>query len=146
MQSAVRFLSRWSPRLANKTLSTALEAYRSRDYATALTNFKALAQQNYPDVQVLLAHVYRNGEGTPVDHDEAAKWTRLAADNGHAEAQYILGLIYDDGTWSQRIIARRCVGIGYPHRRDFRTLKSMSAIAFMKDWAWSGRSQWRRGG
>jgi len=34
----------------------------------------------------------------------------------------------------------------YPHRRDFRTLKSMSAIAFMKDWAWSGTNQWRRGG
>jgi uncharacterized protein len=89
MQSAVRFLSRWLPRLANKAFSTPLEAYRSREYATALTNFKALAQQNYPDVQVLLARMYRNGEGTPVDHDEAAKWTRLAADNGHAEAQYI---------------------------------------------------------
>lgn len=97
MQSAIRFLSRWSPQLANKAYSTALEAYRSQDYATALTNFKALAAKS-PDVQVLLARMYRNGEGTPVDHQEAAKWTRLAADNGHAEAQYIMGLIYDDGT------------------------------------------------
>ena len=57
MQSAGRSLSRWSPRLANKAFSTALEAYRSLDYATALTNFKALAEQNYPDAQVLLARM-----------------------------------------------------------------------------------------
>jgi TPR repeat protein len=96
MQSAIRFLSRWSPQLANKVYSTALVAYRSKDYTTAIENFKTLANLNYPDAQLLLIRMYRNGEGTPIDLEQAAKWTRLAADNGNAEAQYILALIYDD--------------------------------------------------
>jgi len=97
MQSAIRFLSRWSPWLANKAFLATVKAYRSQKYAAVLPSFKVLAEQNHTEAQVLLARMYRNGEGTPVDYEEAAKWTRLAAANGHAEAQYIMGLIYDDG-------------------------------------------------
>ncbi len=34
----------------------------------------------------------RNGEGVPQDYAEAAKWYRLAAEQGYATAQTILGV------------------------------------------------------
>jgi hypothetical protein len=37
------------------------------------------------------------GQGVPQDYKEAIKWTRLAADQGFARAQYNLGLLYDVG-------------------------------------------------
>ncbi len=33
----------------------------------------------------------------PEDYDEAAKWYRKAAEQGHANAQYNLGIMYDNG-------------------------------------------------
>src|SRR5262249_58991819 len=45
----------------------------------------------------LLASAYANGQGVPQNYDEAAKWARLAADQGSAIAQYYLGLAYGNG-------------------------------------------------
>ena len=39
----------------------------------------------------------RGGEGIPQDDAEAVRWYRLAAEQGHASAQYNLGLMYDNG-------------------------------------------------
>jgi TPR repeat protein len=45
--------------------------------------------------QVLLGHFYKLGDkGVPQDFAEAAKWYRLAADQGAAGAQYMLGSMY----------------------------------------------------
>ena len=40
---------------------------------------------------------YDNGRGVPQDDAEAARWYRLAADQGHADAQFNLGLGYATG-------------------------------------------------
>jgi TPR repeat protein len=40
---------------------------------------------------------YEKGEGVPQDPAEAAKWYRLAADQGYARAQYNLGVCYAHG-------------------------------------------------
>jgi TPR repeat protein len=37
------------------------------------------------------------GEVVPQDYGEAARWFRRAAEQGHAEAQYNLGLLYGNG-------------------------------------------------
>ena len=42
--------------------------------------------------------MYIDGRGVPQDHAEAAKWYRLAADQGVAVAQYNLGVRYAVGT------------------------------------------------
>jgi len=39
----------------------------------------------------MLAH------GVPRDFNEAAKWYRMAAEQGHADAQYNLGVVYERG-------------------------------------------------
>jgi TPR repeat protein len=41
--------------------------------------------------------MYRNGEGVPEDDKQAVKWYRLAAEQGHASAQYNLGFMYSNG-------------------------------------------------
>jgi len=38
-----------------------------------------------------------NGYGVPQDKAEAAKWYRMAAEQGAADAQYNLGVMYDNG-------------------------------------------------
>ena len=40
---------------------------------------------------------HQHGYGVPQDYSEAAKWYRLAADQGLAEAQIDLGRLYEDG-------------------------------------------------
>lgn len=50
-----------------------------------------------PEKQFILGNVYYKGEGTPQDFAEAARWYRLAADQGLAESQHMLGVMYDRG-------------------------------------------------
>jgi TPR repeat protein len=41
--------------------------------------------------------MYLYGKGVPQDNAEAAKWLHKAAAQGHVEAYYTLGCIYDEG-------------------------------------------------
>ena len=41
--------------------------------------------------------MYKHGQGVQQDHDEAARWYRLAAEQGNANAQNNLGTMYADG-------------------------------------------------
>ena len=49
------------------------------------------------DVQYVWGWMYYIGEGVAEDKQEAAKWWRLAAENGHTYAQFYLGWMYDQG-------------------------------------------------
>ena len=41
--------------------------------------------------------MFERGQGVPQNHAEAVKWYRLAADQGNADAQYNLGVMYYTG-------------------------------------------------
>ncbi len=41
--------------------------------------------------------MYRWGKGVPQDYTETMKWYRMAAEQGHAGAQYGLGKMYANG-------------------------------------------------
>ena len=41
--------------------------------------------------------MYRDGHGIPQDTQEALKWFRLAAEQGHAQTQFMLGRMYHGG-------------------------------------------------
>ena len=41
--------------------------------------------------------MYARGRGVPKDHAEALKWFRMAAEQGHAKAQFNLGVMYARG-------------------------------------------------
>ena len=71
-----------------------LTAYKSGDYATALREFRPLAEQGTANAQVYLGLMYANGRGVPQDYKTAVKWYRLAAEQGYAAAQGKLGVMY----------------------------------------------------
>lgn len=50
-----------------------------------------------PKAQLYLGSMYGNGKGVPLDHAEAAKWYRKAAEQGYAKAQWYLGRAYYNG-------------------------------------------------
>ena len=73
------------------------KAYRSGDYATALTEFRALAARGEPLAQFALGLMHAEGAGVAKDYGAAVEWYRKAAEQGHALAQYNLGVAYYAG-------------------------------------------------
>ncbi len=72
-------------------------AYKRGDYATALQNFRPLAEKGESKAQYWLGHFHANGLSVPRDYTEAAKWYRRAANQRHAGAQNNLGMLYQEG-------------------------------------------------
>ena len=73
------------------------EAYIRGDYATALREFRPLAEQGDAEAQFNLGVMYADGEGVPEDDVQAAFWFRKAAEQGVAAAQFNLGVMYAKG-------------------------------------------------
>jgi TPR repeat protein len=78
-----------------------LAAYNRNDYATALSLIRPLAEQGNGSEQArcqyLLAVMYQEGRGVPQDYVEAAKWYRLAGEQGHLRALENLAYMYRNG-------------------------------------------------
>ena len=71
-----------------------LEAYQNKDFATALKEWKPLAEGGDSAAQYNLGLMYKNGEGVPKNYKEALKWYKLATEQGFLIAPYNLGLMY----------------------------------------------------
>ncbi len=72
-------------------------AAKRGDYATALREWRPLAEQGVAKAQFNLGFMYRNGLGVPQDTAEAVKWYGKAAEQGNADAQVNLGSMYSNG-------------------------------------------------
>ena len=72
-------------------------AYEKEDYATALKEWRPLADQGDAEAQFYLGRIYNKGQGVTQDYKEAARLYGLAAAQGYASAQYNLGLMYFNG-------------------------------------------------
>jgi TPR repeat protein/peptidoglycan hydrolase-like protein with peptidoglycan-binding domain len=72
-------------------------AYQRGDYATALREWKPLAERGHVAAQSSLGFMYDHGQGVPQDYDAAVMWYRKAADQGDARAQFNLGTQYESG-------------------------------------------------
>ena len=72
-------------------------AYESGDFATALREWRPLAEQGNASAQHNLGWMYRKGEGVPQDDKTAVKWYTLTAEQGTASAQFNLGWMYANG-------------------------------------------------
>ena len=85
------------PPAAGQDFDKGLEAYDRSDYATALREFRPLAENGDPDAQFFLGQLHSFGEGVAQDYKEAVKWYRLAAEQGLDRAQLMLGTMYYGG-------------------------------------------------
>jgi TPR repeat protein len=74
-----------------------MKAYQSGDFATALKEWKPLAEWGIKEVQHNLGFMYEKGKGVTQDYSESLKWYRKAAEQGYAKAQYNLGVAYANG-------------------------------------------------
>ena len=72
-------------------------AYDARDYETAFTILKPLAEQGHAEAQYNLGIMYEFGQGIEQDSKEAAKWFYMAAEQGFVKAQYNLGAMCGNG-------------------------------------------------
>jgi len=71
-----------------------IAAYNRFDYATALREFRPLAEQGLAEAQYNLGNMYRTGRGVPQDYAEAERWYRRAVEQGNPSAQFNLGVKY----------------------------------------------------
>ena len=78
-------------------LNKGLEAAKAGDYATALQEWKPLAEQGDADAQYNLGVMYDNGKGVLKDATKAVKLWRLSAEQGNAGAHSNLGYMYVNG-------------------------------------------------
>ena len=68
-----------------------------KDYTTAFSLWRPLADKGDANAQYNLGLMYDNGQGVAQDYKEAARLWGLAAAQGVAFAQYNLGLMYANG-------------------------------------------------
>jgi uncharacterized protein len=74
-----------------------MDANNREDYATALREWRALAEKGDALAQYHLGVLYRKGRGVPQDDVQARGWYAKAAAQGQAKAQFNLGTLYFNG-------------------------------------------------
>ena len=87
MPAAVALLMVVTASQAWADLRAGAEAYQRGDYATALTEFRSLAQQGNALAQLNLGVMYSKGLGVPQDYVQAHMWVNLAAAQGDENAR-----------------------------------------------------------
>ena len=78
------------------------KAYEAGDYSTAFNIWLPLAVRGDARAQYNLGIMYDKGDGVPQDYAKAARWQRMAAEQGLPHAQYILGWMYRKGEGVQQ--------------------------------------------
>ena len=83
------------------------EAHQRGDYATALKEFRPVAQQGDADAQFILGVMYSKGQGVPQDDVQAYMWVNLAAAQGIEDARKARDILAKHMTHAQMDEARR---------------------------------------
>jgi len=93
------------------------KAFDKADYATALSEFRPLAEEGFALAQNNLGYMYYNGKGVIQNFVIAHMWWNIAASNGHENAVYNRDKIAKLMTASQlekaQELARECVQKNY---------------------------------
>jgi len=87
---------------AQAGLKEGRSAYKSKDFETAMNEFKPLADNGDPVAQFYIGLMYDNGEGVLQSYPQAIVWYTKSADKGFAPAQSNLGVIYESGGLVER--------------------------------------------
>lgn len=82
---------------AGADVKAGVDAWGRGEYSRAVQEWRTPAVQGDPDAQFNLAQAYKLGRGVPVDPAQAESWFRMAADQGHVQAQDNYGLALFQG-------------------------------------------------
>ena len=109
---------------------TGLAAYLKRDYATALKQWRPLAerQKESAAAQLFLGFMYANGQGVAKDAGTAGDWYRRAAEQDHALAQMRLAFLYRRGEGVARDHIRAYLWAALAARQEGHTQKPARAL------------------
>ena len=88
--------------LAWADFATGLNAYQKGDYATAIKEWRPLAEQGDAAAQFNLGLLYYDGLGVPTDYVQAADWFLKSAEQDYDKAQLNLGALYGIGKGVKR--------------------------------------------
>jgi TPR repeat protein len=83
--------------LADADTTSALQAFRAGDYATAKQGFEAAAEAGDPAAGYWLGHMYAEGIGVAKDEAVAANWMSKSAAGDEVAAMRGLGVMYLNG-------------------------------------------------
>ena len=90
------------------------------------------AEEGFPEFQVIVADMYREGAGTVANIQKAIYWYEQASNNGNSEATYKLGVAYFRGDGVETDIDK---GIQYVeiaakdgYKMAIKTLPTMRAL------------------
>jgi TPR repeat protein len=78
--------------------------FEPTDRAAGVTKIKEAADKGYVDAQLEYAEMLYYGRGVVAKDEEAAKYYRMAADQGNADATYRLGGILEHGSTLGKVI------------------------------------------
>ena len=78
-------------------LARGVEAFRDRDYGSALRWLEPVAIAGEAQAQFMLGFMYQNGRGVPADPEKGVALLRQSAEQGHAYAQFSLASSYRFG-------------------------------------------------
>ena len=85
------------PGIAGAGFGDGAAAFSLQNYDQAFTEWRPLAEGGDPKAQYYLAMLYGNGLGAPRDREQALRWYRLAAEQGHVGAAYKVAAMTDPG-------------------------------------------------
>ena len=102
-----------------------MDASNREDYATALREWRPLAEQGDALAQYNLGVLYRKGRGVPQDDVQARQWYEKASAQGQAKAQYNLDFVFKRRGSPERLSAGLAmVPSGRRPRRGSRSNKN----------------------
>lgn len=82
--------------------SAGLTAYQQKDYATAVKEWRPLAEKGDAPSQFNLGLMYVDGLGVPQDYNQALSWFQRSAQQDYPKAQLNLGAMYASGKGVKR--------------------------------------------
>jgi len=97
-----------------------IDANNRGDYATALREWRPLAEQGFTAAQFNLGQLYANGQGVPQDYVQARQWWEKAAVQGDVEAATNLGTLYLNGQGGSKMTRRPWTGFVGPQLTEMQ--------------------------
>ena len=114
----------------------AMWAYTAKDYATALREFKPLAEQGHPQAQYYMGVMYAFGNGVQKDHVFAHMWADIALMNGHQKGTMLINIVEKEMTPSQietaQDLARECVRKEYEGCGEVKSVDASASVLNLK--------------